>query len=101
MEGKAKRLHQTSSANPMAQLGCWLAQAISRSRAFFLLVQRIGAADAMFDPLPVETQPSDGLPNSFARDQLARQSMLETDLGKQGERPDAGLFSTIAWATLH
>jgi len=35
MRGKAKRLHHTSSWKPMAQRGCWLAQAINRSRAFF------------------------------------------------------------------
>ena len=33
--GSAKRLHQTSSPKPIAQFGCWLAQAIKRSRAFF------------------------------------------------------------------
>ena len=34
-DGSAKRLHQTSSRNPIAQLGCRLHQAINRSRAVF------------------------------------------------------------------
>ncbi|HYL42479.1 MAG TPA: hypothetical protein VEU97_03750 [Ktedonobacteraceae bacterium] len=32
---QGKALHQTSSSNPIAQVGCWLAQAIKRSLDFF------------------------------------------------------------------
>ncbi|WP_282957341.1 hypothetical protein [Thermosporothrix hazakensis] len=41
----------------MAHSGCGLAQAISWSRAVFLLVQRIGTVDVLFGSFPSFSQP--------------------------------------------
>ena len=57
---------------------------------FFLQIGRIGGwGNPMLGPLPRHPQPTQGQSNGFVADQPRRETLGETDLGGERERPPA------------
>ena len=84
----------------MAQAGCWLAQAIKRSRAFFLQVLRVGAGNPVLGAFPVGFQAFEGSAHAFVGDLAGDDPLLETDLGSQFQGPGAAIFAEIVRAAV-
>src|SRR5918999_325139 len=91
--GSATRLHQHSSWKPTAHSGFPSATSISRSLAklaFFPFVQGVGGGDPAFGPLPAyPEQARKSGPDGLARDPPLGEPLLEGDLRRHRERPQA------------
>ncbi len=65
----------------MAQSGCWLAQAIKLSRAFFSQVLWIGTGNPMLGQLPVGFQPFESTAHALVGNRHCNNALLQTHLG--------------------
>lgn len=63
------------------------AQVSNRSRAVFLLVQRIGTADPVLGSLPVDPEAAQRLPHGLDADGTGHPAQTNTLLDEQVERP--------------
>src|SRR5215207_5499667 len=96
--GRARRLHQTSSWKPSAQVGWLAARRIGRSRALFSCVLGVGAGDPLLGPLPADAQAADGLADGLVTDSFGGNAFSEAHLSRQLQRPDAGRLAKGARA---
>ncbi len=81
----------------MAACCLWEAQINSRSRTVFFLLQRIGAGEPVFRPLPVDAQTQERLAHRLDGNGAGHPAEANTLLDEQVECPQAGFAAEIAW----
>ena len=83
------RFHPES---PPPSLGGFLPGGLAGLGPFFSLVLWVWAANPVLSPPPVFPQPFESLANSLGAHLVGSQSLLETDLGRQFQGPQASGF---------
>jgi hypothetical protein len=94
--GGARRLHQTSSAQPSAHVGWVVASRIRRSRRFFSEGGRIGAGDPVLGPRPTHAERPERQANRLAPDLAWGQPLREADRCGPCQRPPTGRLAKRA-----